>query len=170
MKSIHNLANQGLNENFFYRLRAQARLETPIGLKELFPAFLGRETEKWKELNPNLIDEQIEQLTGLLIDHLSLHSRIDQCEEALLQIKEPDKALSDTQIQNIAAILDKKRKYEPVACPELLIYEYATGKILRPRQAEILKWIFSTRDPERIKQLLFEFEVGGGKTKASQPS
>lgn len=68
-------------------------------------------------------------------------------------------------IQEIGEILDKERVYDPNKYPHLLLYEYATGKFLRPRQAEILQWIFTERNPDKMKQLLFEFEAGGGKTK-----
>ena len=128
-----------------------------ITIQDLLPHFMIHHGDGVKKLNGSLDDEQVQAIFDLMKQYLLLQCEIDQAREAL-------KFANQGQLVEAAEVLDKERLYDPEAFPELLAYEYATGKFLRPRQAEILQWIFRSRNPKEIKELLLEFEAGGGKT------
>ncbi len=134
-------------------LRAQ-----PLELEEAMYAYILNSLEELQELNPSLTKEDANQIFSEMQQLFLKGSKIDQCYEARHFAQK-------RKIEEAAEVLSKTRKYDPEQNRLLLTYEYTSGKFLRPRQAEILCWILQTRDPTKIKQLLFEFEAGGGKTK-----
>lgn len=127
--------------------------EKPLDLYDFLPFFCNNDADGMRSLNPYLSGEQVQQLTVSIRTYLEQITHLNLLREA--------NASQD--IQEIAGLLNKRRNYDPVAFPALLVYEFATGKFLRPEQAELLQWIFNGLESD-IRQLLFEFEAGGGKT------
>lgn len=145
----------------------QGRIQAPSFQKHVLPLCFTHNLEPLHTSNPFLTEEQISTLYDLSIQYMLAASRIDQAKEALMHSK-------DALLQKAGAVLSKKRLYNPYRYPEMLVYEYATGNMLRnePDQARLLKKIiktlFSEKTPKRqdkLNRLFFEFQAGGGKTK-----
>jgi hypothetical protein len=161
-----------------YRNRIiQGKIEAPSIQKHLIPSFLANQPKILKEVNPFLTDEQIKSLYDRMVIYMLQQSKVDQATEALALVKKaeskPDEA--DEVLHKAGVILSKERHYNPYEYPEMLIYEYATGHMLRndPDQARLLKKIISIlsstdsnpSNSQELKRLFFEFQAGGGKTK-----
>lgn len=149
-----------------YRLELAGGKKTPFTLSEaILKAAFSKDTAWIQEKNPLLSKEQIELLYQKLMTYQLIHCAVDQANEAL--------ACEDT--HSIAEVLSKRRLYIPTKEPLLLLYEYASGKILRtePDQAKLLATIFEIifkgtqglDDVTKLRKLFFEFQAGGGKTK-----
>lgn len=156
----------------------QGKAQTPSLQNHLLPSFLLQKPGILKEVNPFLSDEHIHKLYDLVILYMLEHSRIDQASEALVLIKEALKNPENASklLHQGGMILAKERHYNPYEYPEMLIYEYATGNMLRnqPDQARLLKKIIKTlfakditseKRNDLLNRLFFEFQAGGGKTK-----
>lgn len=129
---------------------------------------LTRDAAILKRENPFLSDEQIQQIHKLAIEFMLEGSSIDQTKETL-------KLIQEGKMEGAAKVLGKERRYDPFLYPELLIYEYKTGLMLRtePDQAGLLLRIFTlifdapqtSEQKKELSRLFFEFQAGGGKTK-----
>ncbi len=137
--------------------------------KHLLPAFLMGDTAYLKKQNPHLSDEMLQAIFNQITDHMILSSRIDQAKEAVKKIsawKESKEPAEKANIfRQIGEILHKKRGFNPLEHPLFLLYEYASGHILRPEQSALLLRIINETDDHQRKELLIEFQAGGGKTK-----
>lgn len=156
-QEIENLFCSGSD----FKRRQALSLKPKFHMQLLLPYYQTNRMKDLIEINPELSENQIQDLSTLLTTYLLESSRQHQLKEARHKFRDG----SPQVIQDVGAVLAKRRHYDHKELPFLLVYEYASGKFLRPRQAEILKWIFETRDPGKLRQLLLEFEAGGGKTK-----
>lgn len=154
----------------------QEKIQLPSLQNHLLPSFLLQDPSILKKVNPFLTDKEINILYDNVINYMLEFSRIDQASEALDLVKQ---AISKPKnapnlFHQVGVVLAKERHYNPYKYPEMLIYEYATGNMLRnqPDQAKLLKKIIKTIFAENINQpnakiarLFFEFQAGEGKTK-----
>lgn len=159
-QELNGLMNFGMQFGREYTLDEIKRMsrqlqqqEKPLDLYDFLPFFCNNDADGMRSLNSYLSGEQAQQLTVSIRTYLEQMTHLNLLREAN----------AGQDIQEIAGLLNKRRHYDPVAFPALLVYEFATGKFLRPEQAELLKWIFNGLESD-IRQLLFEFEAGGGKT------
>lgn len=186
MEKLKNTIESLVNleqEDFWKRLDPDVRMEAlkhrnkinsgQIARLKLEPAIIqavtARDAKMLKTHNPFLTQTEIEQMHSMAIQYMLMGSSADQCREALQYATNPA-ALLET-----ARILGKERRYDPYQHPELLVYEYRSGMMLRtdPDQAELLTRIFtllfeipsSPRTQNQLHRLFFEFQAGGGKTK-----
>lgn len=156
----------------------EGKVQAPSFQKHFMPFLLSQDARLLKEANPFLSKRQLAPLYDLGIQYMLESSQKDQAKEALKLVDEailkPDQR--ESLIQKAGVVLGKERHYNPYKYPEMLIYEYATGNMLRnqPDQARLLKKIIKTlfvEDLEQsqrtnsLKRLFFEFQAGGGKTK-----
>ena len=146
----------------FGKKRARLTMETT-----LYRAFLTQSYEALSRENPFLSAEEACQIYERMVDYMATISRMDQAEEALLKLQELVEGNVDVRVidEEVATLLAKERTYNPYEMPILMIYEYATGMILRPEQVNLIKWILKEKDINKRNELLVEFQAGGGKTK-----
>ncbi len=144
-----------------------------IHISDLFTAFLQKTPSILTEQNPFLKRDDVEQLFAELADYALLQSRIDQTKQALMVVadKKNFNDLQNYQKQLFAGILDKPRAYDIRKYPEFLIYEYATHRILRDDQVEVLINLIELIENQSgdIHQALLQFAAGGGKTSVLIP-
>ena len=149
----------------------------PITISELFTSFLQKDPTLLTQQNPLLTQKDIEQLYADLSDYALLHSRMDQTKQAsdILAEKKSFNEVEPYDLQLLGGILDKSRTYEIAEFPELLVYEYASHRVLREDQVIILKKIIQlieSKADESDKDMhhcLLQFAAGGGKTSVLIP-
>ncbi|MCB1181318.1 MAG: DUF3638 domain-containing protein [Chlamydiia bacterium] len=127
--------------------------------RHILPAFMMQDAALLKKHNPHLTDAEIKNIFNLVADYMLIISRVDQANEAKQKIKKGES------VQAIGEVLHKQRLYNPLEYPEFLVYEYASGFMLRESQIKLLMWILKETDSAKRKELLVEFQAGGGKTK-----
>ena len=127
--------------NFRMEIYSKQRMAMTFEDDVLLPV-ISRQPQSLKKLNPYLTDEKIQALSQKTLLYLLKGSMLDQTKGALALAR--DKAPTPAKVQQLGEILDRTRNYDPVANPEMLLYEYATGLMLRtqPDQAALLKRIF----------------------------
>lgn len=173
-EKIEKLANKLPSEEAVYTYTKQVgkqvkKLTLETGLLE---AFIKQDAGKIAEINPSLTDSDLKELNDLMAELFVLGRQWKSARSAL-DITEKLKKEND--IHEIAALkqelgakLSSQTQYtlEKGLGPVLAVYEYITGLSLRKDQVEILQWIFDTIEQGGdIKDLLFQFQAGGGKTK-----
>lgn len=152
-----------------YRIKQGGEQTQPLTLRDpLLKALLMGSSEALLERNPFLSSQQLKEIREQTIHYLDLMNsvqRLKTANELLIQSEKGDDALYSQAVD----LLNQERTYNPNAFPELALYEYATGMQLRPSQVEMLEWIFTHLDDKeaenKLSQLAFEFQAGGGKTK-----
>ena len=176
---IENLANEGfdatdtitmgqLNRSLKENLRYYGKKREWLTLhNQLYEAFLFQDRKLLQIQNPALSDDKVEHIFTVMRSYMLAASRLDQAKEARRLIEKlAENSEEGSEIhQEIATILSKQRAYNPEYAPMLLLFEYASGIILRPEQIDIIKWISTEKESNRRTELLLEFQAGGGKTK-----
>lgn len=144
-----------------------------IEISDLFSSFLQKDPTILTEKNYFLKQQDIEQLYAELADYALLHSRVDQIKQAQQMVTDKNdfSELPNYQQQLLAGILDKTRAYDISKYPEFLVYEYATHRILREDQVEILIQLIELIESKSgdIHQAILQFAAGGGKTSVLIP-
>lgn len=144
-----------------------------ISLDILIMHFLRRDVQGLSKLNPALNSTDIETINNKLLELFIFSSRAKQGHEAFDITQKLSKTSNPNEIaaltQQLASIIDRTRSYDPKIHPLYLVYEFATSMLLRPEQVEQLNWIFRNFDNPSIKNILFQFAAGGGKTKVLMP-
>ena len=140
-----------------------------IDINSLIMCLLTQGTNTLNYSNPFLNQTQVDGLLQSICDYALEKSKLDQCKETLNVITEHSNTLPLPQWveQLIGETLAKQRTYEPKDYPEILVYEYATGAMLREGQAEKiieLIHIIESGDKESYHHALLQFRAGGGKT------
>lgn len=153
-----------------YRLKQKGLQSTVLTFRDpLFEALLTRDRTIIREKNPFLTDENIDDLHVKMLKYIDLMNLKTQAVSARTQLRKARKTGDAALFSKAVSLLQHDRLYDLHRCPELAIYEYATGFQLRPQQVELLNKIIglsiSGNDPELLQQLCFEFQAGGGKTK-----
>lgn len=155
-----------------HRLRKKSRQKKEMTLEnEIIHSLLFKDSTFLIKYNPFLTQIHIHSINLLTISYMQLGSIQNQLNEALSAMDE--KRNSQEVFQEVAKILDKRRDYNPQEYPHYLVYEYASQKILRKDQVELLKRIekllFSDsnlfEELPFIRRLFIEFKAAGGKTK-----
>lgn len=147
--------------------KAKQRYEIDIG--DLVFSMLKQKTSFLTEKNCFLTQAKLQAIYSKLAEYCLVKSRIDQADEALRVIDEASEKWDVATEQLVGGILNKQRTYKVEENPEFLVYEYATGNMLRPKQVEVLQWAikklenddFSKQD---YRHLLIQFAAAGGKT------
>lgn len=147
-----------------------------LKISDLLAAMLRQDPSYLTEQNPFLTQEDIAQLFTELADYALLNSRVDQIKQVSAMI-EKKKSFADLiegnsnyQLQLLASTLDKKRDYKVDEYPEFVIYEHATGRLLRKDQKDTLVRLIALieSDPnnkqEEMHHAMLQFAAGGGKT------
>lgn len=182
LNEIETLANYPTEEQFAqmspdmqeevvnYRLKQQGLQSIKLTFRDpLFQSLLMNSGEATKERNPFLKDKDIHILHTKMLQYLDLMNQKTQADAARPILRNARKKEDTAQFSKAATLLNHDRRYDPHQYPELAVYEYATGFQLRPEQVDLLiriiKIALSGKDSERLKQLCFEFQAGGGKTK-----
>ncbi|MBA2651331.1 MAG: DUF3638 domain-containing protein, partial [Tatlockia sp.] len=140
-------------------------------------ALLIQDVKQLNACNPFLNQENIDQLLHTTADFLILQSHVDQINAALELVVEkgkPKSLLSLYEQQLLGSILNKTRYYSIEEFPEFLVYEYATKRLLRSDQVDILKNLIAciekqSINSEEMHHALLQFEAGGGKTRVIIP-
>lgn len=147
-----------------------------ITMSDLFTALLLKDPSRLTAQNPFLTQADISNLFAQLADLSLLQSRVDQISDTLSITKDKSNfdELEPYQLQMLAASLDKKRAYDIRKYPEFLIYEYATHRLLRDDQVNILIKLIELieKDPANDAEMrhgLLQFAAGGGKTSVLIP-
>jgi hypothetical protein len=147
-----------------------------ISISDLLTSLLQQNPLLLTENNPFLTQEDISKLYADLASYLLLNSRIDQSNEALDILGEHTSfsQLVPYQLQLLAITLDKSRSYTVKDFPEFLVYEYASKRLLRKDQVDVLKKIIDLieNDPENTTEMhhcLLQFAAGGGKSSVIIP-
>lgn len=140
-----------------------------IDIATLMMSLLKQKTEALTESNPFLTKEQINTLLQLTCDYALEHSKLSQYKEVEHLINEhPDvRNLPKWVEQLLGETLAKERSYEPKEYPEMLVYEYATGNMLREGQADCIQRLIAVIASGNLKgfrHALLQFKAGGGKT------
>lgn len=144
-----------------------------IKLEDLIGIYLRKDTQALFALNPALEPQDADLLFEKLLELFVIGCRGKQAKEGLDIVPKLAKVSSSAErealSQQLASCLDRKRNYDPRLRPEFAVYEFATGMLLRKDQVELLEWIFNNLDNPNIKNVLFQFAAGGGKTKVLLP-
>lgn len=139
----------------------------------LLSCFLTQDAGTLLEWNPNLSASDILQLFKDAAELFAVGRRIKTAEEALSLSERIEKASLEEErnslIDQQGALLSAETAYDIDRHPEYLVYEYATGMMLRSDQVKLLDWIFASLDKPELEHLLFQFQAGGGKTKVLMP-
>lgn len=144
-----------------YMNELQSGQRSAVTLKShLISYVMKRDPELLKKWHPLLTDQQCSELYRLTIDYLIKKTSQNWLQKCLRESK---------------SVVEVRRHFNPYEHPELMVYEYLSGMILRenPNQAEILIQVFDKLfnqgrgeiDREALRHLFFEFQAGGGKTK-----
>ena len=182
LSEIEALANYPTEEQFAlmpshmqeevvnYRLKQQGLQSIKLTFRDpLFQSLLMRSGEAIKERNQFLKDDDIRVLHAKMLQYLDLMNQKTQADDARPILRNARKKEDAALFSKAATLLNHDRRYDLHQYPELAVYEYATGFQLRPDQVDLLIKIItlalSGADSERLKQLCFEFQAGGGKTK-----
>lgn len=147
-----------------------------ITISDLFTSFLQKNPNLLTQQNPFLTQNDIEIIYSKLADYALLQSRVDQSNQILDDLKDKNNLneLSAYERQELGEKLDKQREYEIEEFPEFLVYEYATKRILRKDQVDILNKIITlieskSERSEEMHHALLQFAAGGGKTSVLIP-
>lgn len=157
----------------------QARLsgnKHRLEMNDLFTALLHKNPQILTEQNPFLQQNDVEKLLAQLVDCALIATRIAQNKQALDLIDDkhefPEKEKYKEQL--LAAVLDKSRVYAIKDYPEFLLYEYATNRLLRDDQVNVLITLINLIEDKTANQVdihhaLLQFAAGGGKTSVIIP-
>ncbi len=153
-----------------YRLRQHGQQSQLLTLRDpLLTSLLMRNGSDLQERNPFLSPKMVKDLQQMTLDYLDLMNQKEQADAALPLLRQAEQDNNPEVFSKAVSILAHKRRYDLYEHPEIALYEYASGHRLRPEQTEILLWIIENglegKNAERVKQLCFEFQAGGGKTK-----
>ena len=142
-----------------------------LKMKDLLGYFLTRDTESIKKVNPALSNLDIQEINNKILELILLSSKLNQTEEAMKisqSIVDAQDNKEELRLQ-LAAVLDRKRQFNPLQKPEYAAYEFASGMMLRADQVELIDWVIACLEKGDIQSLLFQFAAGGGKTKVLLP-
>lgn len=139
----------------------------PLELGDIFVALLQKNPNLLALQNPFLTQADIKSIFTTLSELAFTKSRIDQSNR-ILNIITDKKELKAFEVQEYSTLLDHTRTYTIHDYPEFLVYEYATGVMLRPDQVEtlikLIEYISRKKSDDEIRHALLQFAAGGGKT------
>jgi len=144
-----------------------------IQLDDLIALLLKRDPQGVLSLNSALDAKDANVIFDSLLEVFIIACKAKQENEALdiiHKLKTPSAEAEKVALtQQLSFCLDRKRNYDPNMHPEFAVYEFATGMLLRKDQVELLEWVFKNIENPNIKNVLFQFAAGGGKTKVLLP-
>lgn len=146
----------------------------PIEIGDLIMSMLKKNPAILTKKNCFLTQAKLQVIYAKLTEYCLIKSRIDQANDALKNINESDEKWEVANEQLVGSILNKERTFKVEEHPEFLVYEYATGNMLRPDQVEALLWAIEKIEsndvkPEEYCHLLMQFAAAGGKTAVMIP-
>lgn len=174
-KQVEELANRLTEgpEHYTHKAKQLGKQVVRLTLENsLFKALLTQDAQLLKKLNPGLTEDNIQEIFQLTAKVL-IAGRNQKIAENALEISERIQKASNEEkavlYDQQAKLLKAETAYSIDVNPEYLIYEFATGTILRPDQVALLDWIFKSIDSDKLDHLMFQFQAGGGKTKVLMP-
>jgi hypothetical protein len=175
---IEQLANrlpaEGAEERFLAAVKQAGKQVKRLTLQDpLLPAFMSQDARTIQEWNPHLTEGDLLDLLKKTAEILVIGRQLKLIEEALRLTDRLTSATMDEErnslSEQLGQLMSAKTCYDIEEHPEYLVYEYATGMILRQDQVAILDWIFASLNDPSLTHLLFQFQAGGGKTKVLMP-
>jgi len=165
-----NLANKELPVNdsnyLTEKLETAGLKRESLTVQSCIACFL-RGKECFKSKNPNLNDEDIDNLNGSIAEYLLIKTAAQQIKRALILCDKISKCKADSAEKNnyinqLHAEIAATRTYDPKKHPEFLIFEYQANLLLRQQQSDTLVKMFNNGNFAPIE---LQLVMGGGKTK-----
>ncbi len=158
------------HEVIAHRLRQHGAQSALLTFRDpLLKSLLSRDDSLISERNPFLSESMIEELKRKTLEYLDCMNQVNQAEAAIPLLESALEENNREAFSRAVAILAHERRYDLQSDPEIALYEYASSQRLRPEQIKILRWMIENglegQNAERTRQLAFEFQAGGGKTK-----
>lgn len=169
-EAIQFLPPEKKQEVLNYRLKHKGNITQKLTLRNpLLMSLLMRDSSFIQAQNPFINENQMTQLLRKVALYLYLVNEKKHADAAVDAFEKCIKNEDANHFSKGVALICSDREYDPASNPDLALYEYATGFRLRPEQVEILQWIFDhafeKQSQNKLQQICFEFQAGGGKTK-----
>jgi hypothetical protein len=157
--------------------------EKKIELEQLVLAFLKGKRSGFRDLNPRLTIEEVDQLFQWIGEYLQASTELQQAERTLgwigklekLEEKEKKKKNPNYQfekeriLRELGTELYAKCAYDPNKGIDYLVYEYHSKKRIRPKQIEIIEKMCAENNSRAYSNLVVQLIMGGGKSKLIGP-
>ncbi len=158
------------------KMKRSGKKVKPITLDDALLLFACQNKNKYRQRNPYITDEQINNLHHMIGNYLLESSALQQKQRALQKLN----ALAKTSAEdpNYTALSDhlyseltSLRAYDPSEHPEYLLFEHYSDIMIRPQQTESLNKLFNGLQIEdKIERdIVIQLIMGAGKSKVLLP-
>ncbi len=152
-------------ENEEGKVYARLKKRQTLKMQDLIYLFVKGDKEAYQKANPYLNDEAVTLLHTLTCSYLQQQTERQQIARALKLCAKIEKAKEkDTLIQDLAEELQKSRKFDVAAHPELLALEYYGDISIKEKQVALINKLLETDASGRYIDRVIQLIMGGGKT------
>ncbi len=158
------LTKQQMDAELSYLRAKDSRQTEPLSPEKIMKeVILKRDLSYLSKRAPLMTNEEMEELISDVKEYYHQLVLYRNFEEALVYLEKlvEDPNDKDT-VQKLAEILDYAFDYDPHEYPEISYFKVDGGKLPRPEQISIYKWI--CEGLEKGENRMFQLAAGGGKT------